>query len=514
MRKKFFSLFIVFMMLFSSTVLVKAEGDNQVNEEIKTIDILTLNAYHGRLEADNESVGAAALATVIKKHKVLNPEGTILLDAGNALQGTSLSSATYGKSVVDFYNRIGMDAMCVGNHEFDWGVEKLTKTMEFAKFPLLSANIYENGKRVKWAKPYEIIEKNGVKIGVIGLIEATHKERIAKVHVETLEFKDAAEEANLLIPKVRKEGADIIVLLSNIPGITDAETNEVSGNLIELAKKVKGADAVVGSLHKTVCTKVNGIPVVEAYRYGEKIGHITLEFNIKDKKVINSKVELINVKIEEDKEVAEMINKYAEDLKAYNETVIGKTDKDLKRSSTENEIGNWSADSIRESAGTQIAFTNPGGLRADLSAGDITINDVYKVMPFPNTVVKGKMTGKQIKAFFEQCITVGVIPVSGIKVEYDLSREEGNRVVKLTLSDGTVIDENKTYTAATNNFLAGGKDGYTILGDIEWEDTTVLVRNAMIENVEINGGIKCKIEERVKDISKTSAYNFEYHIAA
>ena len=534
-NKRFISILLSILMITSSllfsNVRVEATGINgrvvgasgacngKPRNNIKQIDLLSINAFHGRMESDESTVGAAKLASYINYYRNKNPKYTVVLDAGNALQGTALTTVTYGKPVVDFYNRISLDAMCVGNHEFDWGVKQLTDTMKFAKFPLVSANINENGKPASWTSPYVMLNKGGIKIGVIGLINPKHKDAIAAENMKDIEFVDAVNKANALIPEVKAKGADIVVILANIGGVTDPVTGVASGDLLDFAKQVKGADAIIGSLQDTVVTKVNGIPIVEAFRYGEKLGHIQLSYDLKNKKVVGSSVSLIdvindNLKLSPDVNIQSMVDGYAKELNAINEVPIGTLDKDLVRTAGESEIGNWVVDSMRESAKTQIAFTNPGGIRADLKAGNITINNIYMVMPFPNTIVTGNMTGIQIKAFLEQCASVGPIPLSGIKFTYDSSKEVGKRLVTVTLSDGTPINDKDNYTVATNNFLAGGKDGYTTVADTEWTDTTVLIRDAMINNVKTNEGITAKIEGRIIDIGKSISMNYILKLVA
>lgn len=497
--KRFGTLLLVLAMALCLVVQVQATEDT-----VKTIDIFSLNAFHGRLEEDRGTVGAALLGAYVKQN--FEPENDILVDAGNYLQGTAVSTATYGEPVVEFYNMLQMDATVVGNHELDWGTEKLAETMEKANFPLLSANIVnKDGSAIDWAKPYVIVEKNGVNIGIIGLINQAHAKAISADYMKDIEFKDAAETANALIPEVREAGADVVVLVGTIGGVTDAD-GVSSGALIDFAEAVEGADAIVGSLHALVSMKVKDVPVVQAFRYGEKFGHITLSYDTEKKEVVDSAVEIIDVldnpqALEADAEIATMVAKYADELNATYSVKIGSVDQDLVRG-VDSPISNWVTDSMRESAGTQIAFTNPGGIRADVAAGDLNINAIYEVMPFPNTIVTGEMTGAEIKAFFEQVATVGIIPMSGVVFQYDLSKEEGSRVVSIALADGTALEDEQVYTVATNNFFAGGTDGYTELANYEWTDTAVMIRDAMIENVKANGTISTELDGRLVNVAE------------
>ncbi|WP_427340362.1 5'-nucleotidase C-terminal domain-containing protein [Caloranaerobacter sp. DY30410] len=477
---------------------------------IKRIDILTSNDFHGKLEGGYEA-GAAKFAAYMQYYKNMNPEGTVILNAGDAFQGTPMSNLLRGKPVVEMMNMIGFDAMTIGNHEFDWGIEAILDTLKNANFDLVVANIYENGKPVDWAKPYTIIEKNGVKIGIIGLATPETAITAHADYVGSYEFKDPVEICNKLIPEVKQQGAEIIILLGHLPATQDKETKEITGELADLAKGVTGADAAIGGhSHSQVAGIINGIPVIQAYKHGRMIGHITLYYDTKAKKVVGNNIELIevrkgNLNIEPDAKVQAMVDKYNEELKPIFGEVIGKTETDIVRDyNNESAMGNWITDVMREKAGVQIAFTNAGGIRTDLTAGDITVGDIFEVMPFDNTIVTGEMTGAQIKAILEQSVTLykGMLQISGMKFTYDSTKPEGERVIDIYLEDGTPIEMDKTYTVATNDFLAGGQDGFVTLKEVKWTNTFILLRDALIENVRNNKTISPKVEGRITDVSK------------
>ncbi|WP_054871573.1 5'-nucleotidase C-terminal domain-containing protein [Caloranaerobacter sp. TR13] len=477
---------------------------------IKRIDILTSNDFHGKLEGGYEA-GAAKFAAYMQYYKNMNPEGTVILNAGDTFQGTPMSNLLRGKPVVEMMNMIGFDAMTIGNHEFDWGIETILDTLKDAKFDVIAANIYENGKPVDWTKPYTIIEKNSVKIGIIGLATPETAITAHADYVGSYEFKDPIEICNKLIPEVKKQGAEIIILLGHIPAVQDKETKEITGELADLAKSVTGADAVIGGhSHKPVAGIINGIPVIEAYKHGRMIGHITLYYDTKAKKVVGNNIELVEVRkgkldVEPNAEVQAMVDKYNVELKPIFGEVIGKTETDIVRDyNNESAMGNWMTDVMREKAGVQIAFTNAGGIRTDFTAGDITVGDIFEVMPFDNTIVTGEMTGAQIKAILEQSVTLykGMLQISGMKFTYDSTKPEGERVIDIYLEDGTPIEMDKTYTVATNDFLAGGQDGFVTLKEVKWTNTFILLRDALIENVRNNTIISPKVEGRITDVSK------------
>lgn len=501
MRKTLLCLFAV----LASAVLLFANAVVEEPDPVR-LDIYSTNAFHGRLEAD-DGAGAALLAAYIEHFREENPD-MVMLDAGNALQGTAVSTFFDGKPVVEFFNMAGYDALNCGNHEYDWKPSALKEIVKDAQAPFLGANVItRNGKPVDFTVPYTIVERAGVGVGILGLIDPGHFDAIAASSLEGLAFIDAAAVANYYIPIMRRQGADVIVLLAMVPGHTD-ENGVAQGNLVELAKDVEGADAIVGSLHDEVAAVIDGKPVVLAWRYGEKLGHISLVYDRTSGKVVDGSAEVIQVKgnplgLEPDKEVAEMVASYAEKLKEANSKPIGKVSKTLPRGGGETAIGNWIVDSMKESAHAQIAFTNPGGIRAELPAGEITGDAIFKICPFPNTICVATMKGGTLLRFLEQCASVAPIPISGVRFSFDKNLPEGQRVVEAALSDGTPIEEGADYRVATNSFLKDGKDGYTVLAEVDgWEDTGVLMRDAMTAYVLSHGEVNAETEGRITDLTK------------
>lgn len=477
---------------------------------LKAIDILTTNDFHGALEGGNEA-GAGKLAAYVDYYREQNPAGTLVLDAGDAFQGTSLSNLHRGKPVVEMMNAIGYDAMAVGNHEFDWGIETILQSLEPAQFELVSANIYENDQPVNWLKPYTIIERKGLKIAVIGLTTPETAITTSVEYVKDYQFKDPAEIVNRLVPEIKAKGIDMIILLGHIPGEQDLQTKQISGELAELAKDVQDIDGLIGGhSHNPVSGIVNGIPVIEAYKNGRMLGHITLVYNTVKQEVVEQDAELIEVRkgdlsIVPDGEIQAMVQRYKQELEPLLSQVLGKAVHDLKRGdNNESAIGNWITDVMRETTGSQVAFFNEGGIRDDLLEGDITVGHLYKVLPFDNTIVAGKMTGAQIKAVLEQSVTLykGMLQISGLNFTYDSTKPEGERVGDMTLMDGNQIDMEATYKIATNDFLAGGQDGFVTFKDIQWENNYGLLRDVLMGEIKENGEISGQIEGRIIDIIK------------
>jgi 2',3'-cyclic-nucleotide 2'-phosphodiesterase/3'-nucleotidase len=470
-------------------------GDKLNVNLVKKLDLLTTNDFHGMMEGGYEA-GAAKLAAYLEYYKGMNEEGTILLDAGDSFQGSPMSNLLFGEPVVKFFNEMGYTATVVGNHEFDWGIDKITETMKDngATYPLLTANVYKDGKLAEWATPYLLTDVNGVKVGVLGLTTPDSAVTAHKDFVGEFTFEDPIKISNAMVKELESKGAEVVIALGHIPADQDRETGEITGELVDLVKGVDGLDAAIGGhSHRVVTGMVNDTAVVMGYKHGRMIGHVTLYYDTVTDEVVKTVVEAIEVRkgeldVEENAVVAEMVAGYAKELEPVFGEVVGTFTKELTRNyNAPSEAGNWFTDVMRAQSGVDFAFTNAGGIRADIDAGEVTVQEIYTIMPFDNKTVTSEMTGKDILALLEQGCTLqkGMLQISGLTFTYDSSKPEYSRVVEVTMADGTKLDPEKTYTVATNDFLAGGQDNYKTLADFTFSDAyqAELIRDQLIEEL-------------------------------
>lgn len=464
------------------------------------LTVLTTNDFHGNLisnQVDSKTKkpwgNSDIVAAYFEAAKAKNPLGTIIVDAGDAFQGTPTSNVLRGRSMVDIMNAIGYDAMTLGNHEFDWGREVLADRIKQAKFPFISANIYykATGEPVDFVEPYTIIERKGVKIGIIGLTTPETAVTTLPANVQDLEFKDPGVVAARLVPLLKARGADVVIVLGHLSGAV-AQDGSVTGPMADVIKAAGGIDALVGGhSHTTVAGKVNGVPVVQAYYAGRSIGQIDLLYDRVLGGVVESKAQVTNTYSDNVKPVAkitDIMNAAKAEVGPLFDEVIGKTETGWTRDyNNESGPGNLTADILRNASGADFAFQNPGGLRIDIAAGkDITVGDIYAFMPFDNYVTTVEMTGAQVKKVLEHGATLfkGMVQVSGLKFTYDPSLPAGQRVIEMTLPDGTPIDLDKTYLVATNDFMATGGDGFTMFKEGKnMVNTYVTVRDEILEYV-------------------------------
>lgn len=485
----------------------------------KAISLLSMNDFHGSLAGDAKNPGVTKIATYFNAEKKANPNGTVILSAGDMFQGSADSNLLYGSPVLAAMNDIDFDAMTIGNHEFDWGLNKLQTLSDKAEFPFLAANIVLKGTDITpdFAEKYIIVNRNGINIGIIGL---TTPETITKTKAENIaayDFLDPATTVNTLVPKVKKAGADIVVVLSHMGASQDSKTKAITGEAAELAKAVTGVDAIIaGHSHSTIAGTVNNIPIVQAYYNGRSVGHIDLIIDSASKKIVENNVYVDNtvVSATEDARVKGWFEFALSSIAPIKNELLGKASVTLAHNTKEVQVtlmGQWSSDVMRIAAKADIAIQNGGGLRRDIPAGDVTMGIMYELMPFDNTLFTMDLTGKQIKAALEH----GIMPetfapgqFSGVTVKYDSSKAKGERIVEVRMLDGSLLDDNKIYKLVTNDFQASGGDGYVMFKDGKNPvDTGIPIRDALVNEIKAKGTIAPVDDGRMIDVKvKTSFY--------
>ena len=494
----------------------------------KEIVILSINDFHGALAPAGKNVGAVKLVDALKAEKAKNPEGTIIVSGGDNYQGSAMSNLMYGEPVSAVFKEMGIELSAVGNHEFDWGVDRISKWAEDGGFTFVCTNIYDKrtNQPVDWAEPFAIIEKEGVKVGFIGLATPETAYKTLKANVENYEFRDPVEVITEWVPKVKDAGADIIIALTHLGSFQDKEGN-ITGEAADLCA-VDGVDAVISAhTHQRVCGLVNGKPFVQAYKYGRSFGKLTFIFD-ENNKLLSAEPFLDNLykradTLKDDANTLAIYGKYEEELNPVLGKVLGKTTVDLNhdRWAGPSLLGEWVCEIMKDKAGVQIAMTNGGGLRTSIPAGEITAGKLYEVMPFDNTLYTMKLSGADIKANIEHGIMnedIGWIQIAGVRVTYNPGAEAGSRITSMVLEDGTPVEMDKYYTVVTNDFMFTGGDKYDFKNAKDGLNTFVPIRDALMEAIEKAGVISPKkqnwlSEEKVGKIYVVEAGDSLWEIA-
>ena len=491
----------------------------------KDLVLVHTNDVHGRIveekgrDKTTSVVGDAKLATVIENERAKKNQTTVVLDAGDAFQGLPISNSTKGEARAEILNKMNYDAMAVGNHEFDFGLDEAKKYKQILKFPLLSSNTYVNGARLFEAST--IVDKDKtVKGDEVVVIGVTTPETATKTHpknVQGVTFKDPIPEVLNVVKEIQAKakatGDDYktYVVLAHL-GVDTTTPNEWRGSTLadELSKSplLKGKRVVVIDGHShTVESKTYGDNVTynQTGSYLNNIGKVTLKPNslLGTPSLIKAS-ETTNVT--PNAEVKALVDKIKAKYDAENAVVVVKNSPVELSGTRENvrvretNLGNVVADSLYEYGQTgfknkaDIAVTNGGGLRETIAKDKpITRGSVIAVLPFGNTISQISVTGKDVLAMFEKSLgsilqvdkagkTVldengqpllepsgGFLHVSGAKVYYDTNLPSGKRVLRVEVKNHDTgaydkLDLNKTYYLTTNDFLAAGGDGYTMLG--------------------------------------------------
>ncbi len=482
---------LTLLIIFSATFLIYSAE--------KEIVVLSFNDFHGSLASSGKNVGAAKFVDALKTERAKNPEGTIIVSAGDNYQGSAMSNLLYGEPVSAMFKEAGVELSAVGNHEFDWGIEKIGKWAEDGNLTFVCANVYDKrtDEPVDWAEPYVIIEREGVKVGFIGLATPETAYKTSKENVENYEFRDPVESLSEWVPEVQSKGADIIVALTHLGSNQDKDGN-ITGEATDLSR-VDGVDAVISAhTHALVSGMVNGKPLVQARNNGRAIAKIVFIVD-DDNRLVSAEPSVDTLyeredTLKDDPNMLAIFQKYETDLEPILGRVLGETTEELDhdRWAGPSLLGEWSCQVMQDKVGAQIGMTNGGGLRTPIPAGKITAGKLYEVMPFDNTLYVLKISGADVKANIEHGIMnedIGWIQISGVKVTYDKDAEPGSRITNMVLADGTPVEMDKYYTVVTNDFMATGGDNYDFSRAIETEDTFLPVRDALMEAVEKAGTI-------------------------
>jgi 5'-nucleotidase len=445
----------------------------------RTVDvqILGLNETHGQLTPPLRRSGrlagsAAILAAYLEREEAENPRRTLILDSGDFMQGPPISSFFEGASTVEVFNEIGVDGVAVGNHEFDYGQDALQQRIAEADFPFLAANIVDEdtGRAPRGFRPYVVERLRGVKVGVIGLGNPDTKAVTLPAATEGLRFLDIEESAravNDAVRKLRRKKVETVVVT-----VHQGLTSPAGGALAELVEGFSGeVDLVLGGhISSEFNTVIGGIPVVQPLGNTRGYADAVLTVDRRTKDVVATRVETDPTWVDEiqpDPEVQAIVDRYRAELGAALGRVVGETRTSILRAfNAESEMGNFVTDAMRTHlGGVDFAFTNAGGLRADIDAGPITLEEIFTVLPFNNTLVTMDLTGAQVVRVLEEgaMSRFGVVQVSGLRWAFDPDRAFGSRVTRVTLPDGTPIDPAATYRIATNNFMASGGDEFNTL---------------------------------------------------
>jgi len=477
--------------------------------------VLFTNDTHGRVEEGGYAgMGFPKLATLVKDYR--SKGDVLLLDSGDTFHGQTIVNLNEGEAIVNIMNEMGYDAMTLGNHDFNFGQERIKELDEMSDFPLLAANLDP-----LLVEPYVIKEIEGMKIGIFGLATPETTYKTHPKNVEGLTFRDPAVVAQEMVDELSGQ-VDMIIALAHL-GIS--EESEFTSR--KVAENVSGIDLIVdGHSHHALeeGMMVNNTLIVQAGEYDKNLG--VVEVKMVDGAVEDLKASLVTKEEAEDVEKDSDILAQIEEIKTENEeitsAVVGKTSVELNGEreyvrTGETNLGNLLTDAMLAKVDADVAITNGGGIRASIGEGEITKGEIITVLPFGNTTIVKKLTGAQLLDVVEHGVSQypaheGLFPqVGGIRIIFDGDLPAGERVIDLKVQ-GEPIEYDGVYHVATNDFMAAGGDGYETFANTETVVEAGGLEEVLMEYISNKGTVAPVREGRIIEVDK-EGNNYIYDVS-
>lgn len=454
--------------------------------------VLATSDLHGSLlpkvdvSDGHQSGGAAALKGLMDSLEAECGCPTLRLDAGDQMQGTLLSNATAGRSMIDVMNRLGIAAAAIGNHEFDWSVDTLRQRMSEARYPFLAANIFDSatGRRPDWALPYRVLQVGPFKVAVVGYITAETKTIVKPRWTAGLRFGEGILPLRQVLAEVRGHRPDLTVLLAH----AGAECEELvcTGEVIQLADAIepRSLDLIVaGHTHRIVNTRMAGVPIVEPGVGGEALAVADVVKTPPGGREVRTRLEPVNTeRIRADPAVAALVEDYRRRVESINSRVVARVKFPLTAAGNQNRLGSLIAEARRNTLRADLGLVGNGGIREDLPAGTVTYGQIYQVQPFQNRLMRLTLSGTRLRAVLEHAIGPNgpTAHISGAVAKYDPRRPAGRRLRSVVLQGGGQLRNDGVYTLAVDDFLASGREGFTMLVGLPSEPSAMLDVDALI----------------------------------
>jgi len=488
-------------------------------EEWQRLVILHTNDIHGHLPGEEawwinpnfpppigNAPGAAAIIQEERRRAEEKGWGFLLLEGGDIFQGTPTGEFSKGRAVIEFMNRMGYDAMTVGNHDLDKGPDFFRDLARQADFPVLGANLVDSatGRLPDYLKPYVVLERGGLKIGIIGITLQSLRQVQTPENMKGLDILPEIATARQWLDSLRAQQVDIVIGLHHTGFYRDRI----------IADSVAGYDVIVGAhshtgLRQAYESPINHTIVVQTYGHLSTVGKLELFIDPRTKQIVGYQSELRELYTDEvtpDTLEKRLIKQWTDLAEAGFDSVVGQAAVDLRRAGgpKESSLGNLMADAIREAVGSDVAFQNSGGIRDDIFKGEVTYRQIYRVDPFSNTIVTMEMTGQQLRTALEVSVMGGhgIFQVSGLKMTFDPKRPPLSRVISVEVA-GRPLEPDRKYKVATNSFLAAGGGNYRIFKEADnWTDTGILIRQAMVDFIARHSPVDIRVEGRIREGSR------------
>jgi 5'-nucleotidase/UDP-sugar diphosphatase len=430
MLKKY--LLVLLLLSFACQGRVKFRSDPESQQ--KHLALLYTNDEHGWMERTADYAGAAGLAASWKElaGSTNNHRQYLILSGGDMWTGPAISTLTTGRSMVDVMNALGYQAAALGNHEFDFGLENLRNRVSEMHFPLLAANVIykSNGQQPDFVKPYMLIDINDVSVGIIGLASVITPLTTNSKIVADLAFTGYAEALQKFVPRVRAEGAELLIVIGHI--CLD-EMIALAPLASELGIKLIGG----GHCHELCQEQIAGVQLIQSGSDWQHFIQVDILFDdLADTVISLTSHTYPNTSTLSDTTIAGLVSAWREELDLTLKEVIGFTKTEIPERSPE--MHNMITDSwLNAYPDADIALTNTGGIRQSIPAGNITIETIYGLLPFQNNILELVLSGDQVI----NCLKPSII-AAGL-----------SSIAQRLLTDGRPICADSTYHVLINDFM-------------------------------------------------------------
>ena len=490
------------------------EQEPDVQKETEFV-ILFTNDFHSQIEPLSKEETYNADRGGVKRIKALvdsvrNAEKTVFLaDAGDFVQGTYYFSLLNGVVEMEIMEQLGYDVRTVGNHEFDKKMTGLQDMLTWSNVPVVASNYdFTLSCLANHVETSMIIEKNGIKVGFIGL-NVKLDNLVAPSSREGVQWQNAINVADQEAQQLKDKGADIVIALSHLGYERESSSPYYDRGI---AMNTRNIDMIIGGHSHTFLNYADyvtnqdneSVPVVQTGSKGICLGYAKIKLDENNRPSYTYKLIPVKNHLDNklDPEFSDLIDEYSGSVKYKMEEVLGYCPDAIRKGGPESPLYNVTGDALVWMAkeymdvNADVGIYNSGGLRAEISAGDLTIGDVYAVYPFDNVLSILTMEGKDLKKLFEYVASNGGLPInSGVKLVIS------NRAVKSVTLNGKAIDDNKTYTIATIDYLVElGRYGFE--NALSRSDSPQIVRDYFVEYFrhlaeQNNGQITARTDGRI-----------------
>ncbi len=491
-----FELALVLIAVSAAVFFSCGQAPSLVSDNSKQcLVILHINDFHCHITptgagAGSYRGGASRIKTVINSEKAEADSlgcDALFIAAGDVMQGTPQSLFTKGMAEFKAMDAVGLEVMTVGNHEFDYGKERLLQLARGAEFKIIAANILYEGTRKPLFAPYaSFFTKGGKKIALVGIANAQTPLLTDEKNVEGLAFADPMETLDSLLPTLA-ETHDYVLIVSHMG---DEEDFALAEKLSKTNTPIPILGVVGGHTHKLITPpKGRGIFVAQAQAHGGIVGKIKIILEGGSSYVEEAREIFVTEKIEKDPQVEIIVEKFVSLAKNSMPQKAGELTKDLALNYDHGgeagsfELGTMIAEIIRKEGKADVGFINSGAIRAPIEKGDVRYLDIVSALPFPNQILRLEMTGDKLLMILSESLSRldkeaklkgGFLQLAGARVY-----AKDGKIYRVMIG-GRPLEVDKTYSVATITFLANGGDGYYMLKKSPSIDMGVTVFEAVV----------------------------------